>query len=69
MACWAPKDLSPQAHMILMIEFKRSSKQGLTKQALLFWLSKGGLKVSSGTINYRSSYGTDFDGSEMAGSG
>ena len=36
-------------------------------QGLLFWLLKGGLKVSLGTVSwYRSSYGTDFDNSEIA---
>ena len=39
----------------------------LIKQGLLFWLSKEGFKVSSGTVKwYRSSYGTDFDDPEIA---
>ena len=37
---------------------------------LLFWLFKGGFKVSSGTVDwYRNSYGTDFDYSEIASPG
>ena len=40
---------------------------GLLKQGLLFWLLKGGFRVSSGTVKwYISSYATDFDNSEMA---
>ena len=36
-------------------------------QDLPFWLFKGGFKVSSGTVEwYTSSYGTDFDSSEIA---
>ena len=37
-------------------------------RGVLCWLFKGGFKVSSGTLGwYRSSYGTDFDDSEIAG--
>ena len=36
-------------------------------QGLQFWLFKGRVKVSSGTVKwYRSNYGTDFDSSEIA---
>ena len=38
------------------------------QQDLLFWLFKGGLEVSSGTVEWysRSGDGTDFDNSEVA---
>ena len=43
-----------------------SQKTTRLKQDLLFWLFKGGFKVSSGTVEwYRKSYGTDFN-SEIA---
>ena len=33
----------------------------------VFWLCTGGFKVSSGTVeSYRSSYGADFETSEIA---
>ena len=36
-------------------------------QGLLFWLLKGGFKVSSGSVEwYRIIYGTDIDNSEIA---
>ena len=36
-------------------------------QGQLFWLFEAGFKVSSGTVKwYRSSYGTDFENSEIA---
>ena len=35
---------------------------------MLFGLSRGGFKVTAGAVKwYRSSYGTDFDGSERVG--
>ena len=34
---------------------------------MVFWLFQGGFKVSSGTVEwYMSSYGADFDNSEIA---
>ena len=37
------------------------------EQGLLFWLFEGSFKVSSVTVEWcRSSYGTDFDDSEIA---
>ena len=35
-------------------------------QGLLFRLLKEGFNVSLGTVQFRSSYGTDFDNSEIA---
>ena len=35
-------------------------------EGLLFWLCKGGFKVSSGILGwYKKSFGTDFDNSEL----
>ena len=44
-------------------------KAGQILQGLVFWMFGRGIKVSLGTVSwYRSSYGTDFDLSEIAGS-
>ena len=46
---------------------RQGYRPGPLRQGLLFGLSKGGFKVSSGTAEcLRSSYGTDFDNSETA---
>ena len=42
--------------------------KAVIEQVLLFWLFTGVLEVSLGILSwYRSSYGTDFDNSEIAG--
>ena len=44
------------------------TKEGFQNHSLLFWLTKGGSKVSPGTVSqYRSSYGTVFDTFKIAG--
>ena len=51
----------------LRVELEVSQTSGALVEGLLFWLFKRGFKVSSGTVEwYVSSYGTDFDDSEIA---
>ena len=53
--------------LLLSVQARIDTKQRSIVQGLLFWLFRGSFKASSGTVLwYRSSYGTNFENSEIA---